>query len=393
MSKIALVHDYFIQMGGAERVAMAMHDSFPSAPIYTTVALQHRLPQQLRVADIRTSAMQSLPGIERRFREYFMLYPFAVEHFDLSQYDLIFSSSSGYAKGVRRRRDAIHVCYCHTPMRWVWRYEDYVARESFGGAARSVLPLCLWGLKKWDLRASQQPNYNIANSQLIADRIKKIYGREAVVIPPPIDVDRFQPSNEVDDYYLVLSRLMPYKRIDLAVEACKRMDRRLIVIGDGPDRARLEKLAGPKTEFLGRQPDHLVSHYASRCRALLFPGEEDFGMVPLEVNAAGRPVIAFRGGGAMETVVEGVTGVFFDRQESDALAEAIEDFEGRFWHQQLLRRHAEKFDPRVFAFRVLQFLSSVAPSSCAAELGAGARLLSGTVAARVWPRLVTARAG
>jgi len=392
VSKIALVHDYFIQMGGAERVALAMHDSFPSAPIYTTVALPHRLPHQLRTADIRTSAMQRLPGIERRFREYFMLYPFAVEHFDLSKYDLIFSSSSGYAKGVRRRRDAVHVCYCHTPMRWVWRYEDYVARESFGRAARSMLPLALWGLRKWDLRAAQQPDYYIANSQLVARRIKQIYGRDAVVIPPPIDVDRFQPSNDVDDYYLVLSRLVPYKRIDLAIEACNRLGRRLVIIGDGPDRKRLQKLAGPKTEFLGRQPDHLVSYYASRCRALLFPGEEDFGMVPLEVNAAGRPVIAFRGGGAIETVIDGVTGVFFDKPESASLVKAIEELEGHFWHQQVLRRHAEKFDTRVFAFRVLQFLSSVAPSSCASELTTGARLLSGNVAARVWPRLAVARA-
>ena len=378
-------------MGGAERVAAAMHDSFPSAPIYTTVALPHRLPKELRGADIRTSAMQRLPGMEQRFRQYFMLYPFAVEHFDLSEYDLIFSSSSGYAKGVRRRKDAIHVCYCHTPMRWVWRYEDYVARENFGRVSRSLLPISLWGLKKWDLRAAQQPNYYIANSHLVAQRIKQTYGREAFVIPPPIDVDRFQMSAQTDDYYLVLSRLVPYKRIDLAIEACKRLGRRLLIIGDGPDRQRLEKLGGPKTEFLGRQTDSQVNRYASRCRALLFPGEEDFGMVPLEVNAAGRPVIAFRGGGAMETVVEGVTGVFFNQPTSLALVEAIEDFESRTWNQQIMRRHAERFDRSVFAFRVLQFLGSVAPSSCAGELSAGARLLSGNVAARTWPRLAIAR--
>lgn len=391
MSKIALVHDYFIQMGGAERVAAAMHESFPSAPIYTTVALPHRLPKELRGADIRTSAMQWLPGMEQRFRQYFMLYPFAVEHFDLSEFDLIFSSSSGYAKGVRRRSNAVHVCYCHTPMRWVWRYEDYVARESFGRVTRSLLPFSLWGLKKWDLRAARQPDYYIANSRLVAQRIKQIYGREAFVIPPPIDVDRFHLSSQVDDYYLVLSRLVPYKRIDLAIEACKRLGRRLVIIGDGPDRERLEKLAGPKTEFLGRQPDSRVNHYASRCRALLFPGEEDFGMVPLEVNAAGRPVIAFKGGGAVETVVEGLTGIFFKKPTAASLAEAIEDFESRTWHQQVMRRHAEKFDRSVFAFRVLQFLGSVAPASCAAELTAGARLLSGNVAARTWPRLAVAR--
>ena len=391
MSKIALVHDYFIQLGGAERVAAAMHDSFPTAPIYTTVALPHRLPKELRGADIRTSAMQRLPGMEQRFRQYFMLYPFAVEHFDLSEFDLIFSSSSGYAKGVRRRSDAIHVCYCHTPMRWVWRYEDYVARERFGAVTRSLLPLSLWGLKKWDLRAARQPNYYIANSRLVAHRIKQVYDRDAIVIPPPIDVDRFQTSSQIDDYYLVLSRLVPYKRIDLAIEACKRLGRRLVIIGDGPDRERLEKLAGPQTEFLGRQSDSRVNYYASRCRALLFPGEEDFGMVPLEVNAAGRPVIAFKGGGAVETVVENLTGVFFKQPTSASLEEAIEDFESRSWNQQALRRHAEKFDRRIFAFRVLQFLASVAPASCVGELTAGARLLSGNVAARTWPRLAVAR--
>jgi glycosyltransferase involved in cell wall biosynthesis len=390
VSKIALVHDYFVQMGGAERVAEAMHDSFPSAPVYTTVALPKGLPGGLRTADIRTSPMQHLPSIERRFRHYFMLYPFAVENFDLSDYDLIFSSSSGYAKGVRRRRNAIHVCYCHTPMRWVWRYDDYVEREGFGGTIRAALPSLLWGLRKWDMRASRQPNYYIANSRLVAQRIKKIYGREAFVIPPPIDVQRFEMADEVGDYYLVLSRLMPYKRIDLAIEACKRANRRLIVIGDGPDRARLEKLADDRIEFLGRQPDSIVNYYAARCKALLFPGEEDFGMVPLEVNAAGRPVIAFRGGGALETVVEGVTGVFFDQQTSMSLAQGIEEFEGMKWRQDVLRHHAEKFDRTVFAFRVLQFLGSVAPASCADELLTGARLLSNNLSQRVWPRLALA---
>lgn len=387
MSKIALVHDYFVQLGGAERVAEAMHDCFPSAPMYTTVATKKGLPSGLRGADIRTSSLQRLPSIERHFRHYFMLYPFAIENFDLSSYDLIFSSSSGYAKGVRRRRNAIHVCYCHTPMRWVWRYDDYVARERFGGLSRAMLPMALWGLKKWDLRASKQPNYYIANSRVVADRIKKVYGREAFVIPPPIDVDRFQPSKEVEDYYLILSRLMPYKRIDLAIEACNRMNRRLVIIGDGPDRERLEKLAGPQTEFLGRLPDRLVNYYTSRCRALVFPGEEDFGMAPLEVNAAGRPVIAYRAGGAIETVEENLTGIFFDRPDSDSLCTAIENFESRSWDQTTLRQHAERFDRAVFAFKVLQFLGSVAPSSCADELITGARLLSQNLSARVWPRL------
>src|SRR5438552_13880118 len=263
MSRIALVHDYFVQMGGAERVAEALHDSFPTSPMYTTVALRHRLPQGLRAADVRTSVLQHLPAMERRFRHYFMFYPWAVESLDLSKYDLIVSSSSGYAKGVHRRRNAIHICYCHTPMRWIWRYDDYVAREGFGKMARATLPLFLWGLRKCDLRAAQQPNYYIANSRLGARLISAIYGREAFVIPPPIDVNRFHMSNETDDYYLVLSRLMPYKRIDLAIEACKRMNRRLIIVGDGPDPARLEKLADDRIEFLGRQPDAIVNYFAA----------------------------------------------------------------------------------------------------------------------------------
>jgi glycosyltransferase involved in cell wall biosynthesis len=194
-------------------------------------------------------------------------------------------------------------------------------------------------------------------------------------------------SSEIDDYYLVLSRLMPYKRIDLAIEACKRMNRRLVIIGDGPDRARLEKLADDRIEFLGRQSDAVVNYYAARCRALLFPGEEDFGMAPLEANAAGRPVIAYRGGGAVETIEEGKTGIFFDQPDSRALSETIEKFEGMRWDQYTLRRHAEKFDRTVFTFRVLQFLGSVAPSSCSEELLEGARLLSQSISQRVWPRL------
>lgn len=361
VARMALVHDYFIQMGGAERVAEAMHMIFPHAPVYTTVALKHRLPPALRGAAIHTTFMQHIPAIENRFRQYFMLYPWAVESLDLNAYDLILSSSSGYGKGVRRRPNAVHVCYCHTPMRWVWRYDDYAAREDFGALSRLVLPPMLSGLKWWDRRAAQQPDFYIANSSVVAERIGEIYQRDAIVIPPPIDVERFQPSDSQDDYYLVLSRLVPYKRIDLAIEACLKLGRRLVIIGDGPDRKRLESIGGKGIEFLGRAPDEVVNSYASRCRALVFPGEEDFGMTPLEINAAGRPVIAYRAGGATETVIDGATGVFFDRPEAGAVADAITHFESLNWDPQVLRAHAESFSYPVFYRRLLQYLGQIAP--------------------------------
>src|ERR1051325_632789 len=365
-SRIAVFHDNFAQMGGAEKVAEEIYGLLPDSTLHTTVAVPEVLSKGLRRTKIKTSWMQYLPALKRHFRHYFLLYPLAVESVALSRYDLIVSSCFGYAKGVRKRRDAIHVCYCHTPMRWVWRYQDYSARADFGRITSALLPLLLGALKRWDLRASRQPDYFVANSQVVAERIRKFYGRESVVIHPPIDVRRFQNTgaNTPEDFYLILSRLVPYKRIDLAIEACTKLNRRLIVIGDGPDRGRLERaarVAGDNIRFLGRQSDDVVADYASRCRALIFPGEEDFGMTPLEVNAAGRPVIAFRAGGALETVVEGVTGIFFDEPNSTSLAHAIEECELRSWDATRLRAHAAGFDRTVFAARFLEFLCAVAP--------------------------------
>ncbi|MCY7348129.1 MAG: glycosyltransferase [Pyrinomonadaceae bacterium] len=368
MTKLALVHDYFIQMGGAERVAEELHSMFPNSPMYTTVDLRRQLPPKLKNSAVHTSWMQRLPVTAENCRKYFLVYPFAVESLDLKNYDLILSSSSGFAKGVKKRRGAVHINYCHAPMRWVWRYEDYAAREEFDSLKRKLLPTLLAGLKRWDLRAANQPDYFIANSNVVAGRIKQCYGREAVVIPPPIDVERFSIDEPDEDYYLILSRLAPYKRIDLAIEACKKINRPLVIIGDGTARRRLEKLAGPKTHFLGHQSDEVTAKYAGRCRALIFPGEEDFGMTPLEINASGRPVIAYQAGGATETVINGKTGVFFGKQTIDSLARGIEEFESLSWNRKFLRRHAEKFDRNAFATRINQFLSEVAPSFLPAKV-------------------------
>jgi len=357
--KIAIVHDYFTQMGGAERVAEELYRLLPQSSLFATVALPNCMPAQLKSVSIRTSWMQNMPKIDKCYRLYFLLYPLAVNSIDVSGHDLVISSSSSYAKGVRTDYNSVHVCYCHTPMRWVWSYDGYSKRESFGRLQRTLLPVLIRGLRLWDEGASRQPDHFVANSKVVAERILRAYGRRAEVIHPPIDTSRFEPSQERADYYVVLSRLVSYKRIDLAVQACTELSRKLLVIGDGPDRSRLEVLAGPSIKFLGRAPDKDVEFHLARCRALIFPGEEDFGMVPLEAGAAGRPTIAFRAGGAVETVVENATGVFFDEQTPEHLGEAIERFERMEWNSAAIRRHAETFGVDIFQERFRSFLRRI----------------------------------
>ncbi|HEX4076854.1 MAG TPA: glycosyltransferase [Candidatus Acidoferrales bacterium] len=357
--RIAVVHDYFTQLGGAERVAEELYRMLPESALFATVALPNCMPAQLKSVAVRTSWMQSMPKIHKYYRLYFLLYPLAVNSIDVSGYDLIVSSSSSYAKGVRTDYNSVHVCYCHTPMRWVWSYGGYSRRESFGRLQRTLLPVLIRGLKHWDEGASRQPDHFVANSKVVAERILKAYGRRAEVIHPPIDTDRFRPSREREDYYVLLSRLVSYKRIDLAVQACTELSRKLLVIGDGPHRARLEAMAGPSIKFLGRAADKDVEFHLSRCRALIFPGEEDFGMVPLEAGAAGRPTIAYRAGGAVETVVENSTGVFFDEQTPEHLCEAIERFEQMEWSSNAIRRHAENFSVEIFQDRFRSFLRRI----------------------------------
>lgn len=357
--RIAVVHDYFTQLGGAERVAEEIMQIVPRAALYSTVALPHCMPPSLVGVPIQTSWMQRLPRLEDCYRLYFLLYPLAVRSLNLSQYDLVISSSSGYVKGVQTNRDALHVCYCHTPMRWVWGFEGYSQRESFSAAQRILLRGLIRGLRDWDIGASRQPDHFIANSRAVATRIARAYGRHAEVIHPPIDLNRFGMSHEQGDYYLVLSRLVSYKRIDLAIAACNRLKRKLLIVGDGPDRARLSALAGSTITFLGRLTDQQVQYYAARCRALIFPGEEDFGMAPLEIAAAGRPTIAYRAGGAIETIRDGITGMFFDRQQPEELVSAIEEFEKLKWSERILRNHAKSFSVEVFHSRMQAFLLKI----------------------------------
>jgi glycosyltransferase involved in cell wall biosynthesis len=310
--------------------------------------------------DIRTTFMQKLPLVTKYHQPYLPFYPFAMESLDLRGYDLVLSSSSAFGKGVITRPETLHICYCHTPMRWCWNYDEYVEREQLGTMARTILPFLITGLRVWDQTTAMRVDYFIANSPVVAERIQKYYRREAVVIPPPVEAGRFpfDPTLEPDDYFLIVSRLIPYKRIDLAIEACNLLQLPLLIIGSGRDLDRLKKLAGPTIRFMGRLSDEEVSYYYTHCRALLFPGEEDFGITPLEAQAAGRPVIAYGAGGALASVVDGITGVFFREQTVDSLVGTLASFNERMYNPDVIHNHALEFDMPRFRRRILQFIEA-----------------------------------
>src|SRR5215470_10309247 len=249
--KVALVHDYLNQMGGAERVVLAFHEIFPDAPVYTSIYDPRRVDPAFQKMDVRTSFMQKFPWVTSHHQPYLPFYPFAMESLDLREYDLVLSSSSAFGKGVITRPDTVHLCYCHTPMRWCWNYDEYVEREKLGKIPKSILPFFISGLRVWDQTSSMRVDHFIANSPVVADRIRKYYRRDAVVIPPPVEVSRFtfDPTTQPEDYFLIVSRLLPYKRIDLAIQACNQLQIPLVIIGAGRDENRLKSIAGPAIRF------------------------------------------------------------------------------------------------------------------------------------------------
>lgn len=347
--RIAIVHDYLNQMGGAERVVGVLHRMYPEAPIFTTILDREKLLPELRDADIRTTWMQRIPGIQKRFKLFFWLYPFAMASMKLKGYELVISSSSAYGKGAPVDRDAVHICYCHTPMRFAWDFASYMESVQVPALIKLAAKLLVGPLRLWDKATSRRVTEIIANSTIVKERIRQHYGKNAPVIFPPVNVSRFQLGGaEPEDYFLIVSRLVSYKRIDLAVEACTAAGKRLIVIGDGPDRSRLEALAGSGVSFLGRLSDEEVEQHMKSCQALLFPGFEDFGITPLEANACGKPVIAYRKGGALDTVVPGLNGLFFEEQTVESLSRALHTFQVSRFDPVLIRRHAESFEESRF---------------------------------------------
>jgi glycosyltransferase involved in cell wall biosynthesis len=378
---LAIVHDYLIQMGGAERVVATMAEAFPDATLYTSVVDRQRLLPPLGERCLRTSWLTWMPGINRHFKKAFLLYPAAFWSLGRLDAKVVWISSSGFSKWTRTGPDSVTVCYCHTPPRFFWESQDYLQLEVNDRLLRALAGLGLSALRRADFDRAQRIDYFIANSRCVQARIWSYYGRYSDVIYPPVDVGRFEVSPDSHDYYVVVARLVGYKRVDRAIEAFNLLGKRLVVIGDGPDRKRLETIAGPTVEFLGRVTDKEVRHFLPDCRGLIFPGREDFGIAPVEAQACGKPVVALRAGGALETVIEGETGVLFSEPTPEGLAQAVESCERLRWDPLRIRRNAERFDRAIFLRQMSAFLSRVSSHhSPEGPLRAGGRACSGTAA-------------
>lgn len=351
--RIALVHDYLNQYGGAERVLEVLCRMFPDAPIYTTLYDEQATRGVFKGRDIRTSFLQKTPLVKRYHHAFPFLMPLAIEKFDLSSFDIVFSVSHSFAKGIITKPGIKHVSYCLTPPRYLWDDSHrYVQEFQYPTAIKVLAAPFLSYLRVWDREAAMRPDQLVAISNFVRERIAKYYRRDADVIYPPVDLSRFSVRDEVRDSYLMVGRLVTYKKFDLAIQAFNRLGWPLKIVGTGVDERRLKRMAKSNITFLGAVDDaHLADLYA-RSKAVIFPQEEDFGIVPLEAMASGRPVIAYRGGGAMETVVDGITGVFFDEQTPESLIAALERFDPNSYDSAACRARAEEFDVQVFCRKV-----------------------------------------
>jgi len=357
--RVALVHEWLTNLAGSERVLLAMHDMYPEAPIYTSVFVSEQFPE-LAGSDVRTSFMQRIPGAKTKHQAFPFLRTVAFERFDLSEYDIVISSSHAEAKGVITRPETLHICYCYTPIRYYWSgYHHYLENPRFGAlnpVVKAIMPYMTNYLRVWDRCAADRVDLFVAISNHVAKRIHKYYRRDAEVIYPPVNTSWLSISPGVDDYFLLVGRLIPYKRADIVVEAFNRLGIPLKIAGTGSELDALRAAAGPNIEFLGRVSDAELGELYSRCQALIFPQEEDFGIVPLEAMAAGRPVIAYRAGGALETVVEGETGMFFDHQDGESLQQAVKKFDPGRFDPERARQQALTFDVEVFKQRIAAYV-------------------------------------
>jgi len=358
--RVAIIHDYLTQYGGAERVLELLLKIFPRADLYTLVRQRGDglLEEHLNVDQAKTSFVQSLPGSPwGQFREYLGFMPVAVENFDFTGYDILISSSSAWAKGAITDPRTWHLCYLHSPMRFVWDWYHQTLKE-YPWPLRVFLKFLLSNIRRWDVMSSQRPDLIVANSREVQKRISKYYRRDSLVLHPAVDTEFFVPQNDggSSDYYLVVSRLKPYKRVDLAVQAFNLTGRPLVVVGDGSEMKRLKKMARPNVRFTGKVSDRQLLDYYQNCRALIFPTLEDFGLTPLEAQCCGKPVIAYGRGGALETVVEDKTGIFFYRQTVESLIGAVKRFEEARFDKDQIRKHAQKFNQNSFVRQLKQIV-------------------------------------
>lgn len=343
--KIALVHDYLSQDGGAERVLDAFHEIWPEAPIFVLFHNKEKI-ERFRDADVRESFLRFLPGVKGHYQWYLPWMPLATERHNLHEFDVVLSSTSAFAKGVLTRPETLHVSYCHTPTRYLWTdTHEYIADLKYNPLIKALLPRLIHRLRLWDSMSVDRVDHFIANSDTVRARINKYYRRDSDIIYPPVDTENFFLSKpeELGNYFVTGGRLVPYKRFDLVIQVFNRLRIPLKIYGDGPERARLEAMALPNIEFLGRISDADKAKLLSKAQAFIHPQVEDLGITPIESMASGRPVIAYGVGGVTETVIPGVTGLFFHNQTWEALFEVVSSFSAHKWDSKLIREHAQKF--------------------------------------------------
>jgi glycosyltransferase involved in cell wall biosynthesis len=355
--RIALVHDYLVQYGGAERVLECFTELFPYAPIYTIVYNAELMHGKFSDKNIKTSFIQGLPFAKNRHRIFPQLMPMAIEQFDFSSYDVVLSDSSSYAKGAITGPRTLHICYMHTPMRYAWDdCHKYTQDFYFPAIIKKMIPFFMNWIRVWDRVSVDRVDRIIANSNFVSKRIKKYYKKEAVVIHPPVNINDFYVSKDRGKYFLMVGRLIAYKRFDIAIDAFNELNLPLKIIGRGPEMKRLKKKAKSNIEFLGRVPDDMLAGYYANCHAFLFPQEEDFGIVAIEAMASGRPVIAYRGGDIPEHMVEGKSGVFFDFQTPESIIEAVRKFEKLEFDPEYIRNKILKFDKSAFKDKIKAYI-------------------------------------
>ena len=357
--KTAIVCDWLVGIGGAERVVLELHRMFPDAPIYTSQYNPKALPW-FKDADVRTFWLQKLPSSLRKFLPVLRAWSFS--RLDLNEYDLIISSSGAEAKGIKTGKSTLHITYCHSPTHYYWiRYDEYIKNPGFGPLnwlARLGLKLLVGPMRRWDRRSAKRPDFFIANSSFTQSNIKKYYGRDSVIIHPPVDVDRFKPKTSNKRLgFVTAGNQRPYMRRDLAVEACTKLDFPLTVIGNGPEHKKLVEMAGPSVRFLTDVNDADMPKHLQSAEAFLFPAKEDFGITAVEALSAGTPVIAFKGGGALDYIKSGQNGLFFDQQTIDSLSGALQKFQRQKFDNNEVKNSAKQFDQNIFSKKLLEFIN------------------------------------